>query len=101
MPTSSARRRSEFYAVRCGPTGECWVGRSPDLSKIKNRIWFSLGQGVARYGSLNAAWKAHGADAFTFEVVEELEEIDSDYLRDSALKERHAYWLAELRATTI
>jgi len=90
-----------IYAVRCVPTGECWVGQTPDLSKIQNRIWFSLRQGDSRYGSFNTAWKKRGADAFSFDIVEELKDIESDYLRNNALKERHAHWLAELGATAI
>jgi len=90
-----------IYAVRCVATGECWVGQTPDLSKTQNRIWFSLKQGDSRYRSLSAAWKKHGADACSFEVVEEIEDIQSDYLRGNALKERHAHWLAQLSATAI
>jgi hypothetical protein len=90
-----------IYAVRCRPTGQCWVGQTQDLSKIQNRIWFSLRQNSDRIPALLSAWKEHGADAFTFEVVEELKESESDYLRQSALKERHAHWLAELKASAI
>jgi hypothetical protein len=90
-----------IFAVRCAPSGECWVGRSPDLSKIQNRLWFSLRQGNSPHASLNAAWSAHGADAFSFEVIEELADTDSAYVRDSALKERHAHWLSALDATAI
>jgi hypothetical protein len=90
-----------IYAVRCAPTGQCWVGQSPDLAKIQNRIWFSLRNGASHSPSLIAAWNEHGADAFTFEVVEELENIESDYVRANALKERQTHWLAELSATAI
>ncbi len=90
-----------IYAVRCKPTGQCWVGQTLGLSKIRNRIWFALRQGDNRYRSLSAAWKEHGADVFSFEVVEEIEDIESDYLRQSTLKERQAHWLAELKASAI
>jgi len=90
-----------IYAVRCVPSGECWVGQAADVAKIANRIQFTLRQGNHPLASLKAALKEHGADAFTFEIVEALEEIESDYLRRSALKERHAHWLAELRASSI
>jgi len=90
-----------IFAVRCAPSGECWVGRTTDLSKIQNRLWFSLRQGSSPHASLNAAWQTHGDDAFTFEIVEELEDNESAYVRDSALKERHAHWLSELNAGAI
>ncbi len=90
-----------IYAIRCRPSGETWVGQAPDVSKIANRITFTLRQGSHPHPSLQAALKKHGADAFTFEIVEELEEKESDYLRQDALKERHAHWLAELHASAI
>jgi hypothetical protein len=90
-----------IYAVRCGPTGQCWVGRTSDLSKIQNRLWFTLRQGNNPHASLNAAWQEHGPDAFTFETVEALEDEESAYLRESTLKERHAHWLAQLQASPL
>ncbi len=91
------------YAVRCKPSGECWVGQTPDLSKIQNRIWFSLRHGRGRHPALQAAWQEHGADAFAFEVVEELADQDelSAYVRAQVLKARHAFWLKELGARAI
>lgn len=94
-------RIAGIYAVRCEQTGQCWVGQTQDLSKIQNRIWFSLRQGSDRIPSLLTAWKEHGADAFTFAIMEELKEIESDYVRNNALKERHAHWLKELKAVAI
>ena len=90
-----------IYAVRCVPSGECWVGHAPDLSKIQNRLWFTLRQGNHPQPSLNAACRKHGAEAFTFEIVEELEDEESAYLRQGALKDRHAHWLAELKAIAV
>ncbi len=90
-----------IYAIRCGPSGECWVGQAPDLSKIQNRHWFALRQGGNPHRSLQAAWQEHGPDAFAFEVLEEIEETESAYVRDSTLKERREHWVAELNATAI
>lgn len=90
-----------IYAVRCASSGQCWVGRAPDLSKIQNRIWFTLRQGSNPHPTLKAAWQEHGPDAFTFEIVEELEDRKSAYLRERALKERHQHWLAEFHASAI
>ena len=42
-----------------------------------------------------------GASVYSVEVVEELADTDSAYVRDSALKERHAHWLSALDATSI
>jgi hypothetical protein len=88
-----------IYAVRCTATGEAWIGATPELSTRQNRIWFSLRLGSHREPSLQAAWNAHGADAFIFEPVEAIdtEGLDS-FGRASRLKERRAHWIQTLNA---
>lgn len=93
--------RAGIYAVRCGPSGQAWVGRAPDLSTIQNRIWFALRHGGSPHRTLQAAWREQGPDAFAFEILEELEPEESRYLRDRALKERAGYWSEKLQATAI
>jgi hypothetical protein len=90
-----------IYAVRCVPSGACWVGRAPNLSTIQNRLWFSLRQGGNPHRSMQEAWRTHGQDAFTFEVVEPIEDEALAYARDSILKERLLHWAGELKAETI
>ncbi|MGN8115417.1 GIY-YIG nuclease family protein [Labrys sp. 22185] len=90
-----------IYAVRCAETGDCWVGRAPDLSKIRNRLWFTLGQGVGLNPALQAAWNRHGEQAFTLEIVEELEDEEVAFIRERALKERLDHWIAVLTAKPI
>lgn len=92
---------SGIYAVRCTATGQCWVGRAPDVTTIENRIRFSLRQGSDPHATLQAASKALGADAFTFEIVEQLEDEDSAYVRDRTLSERLAHWAKALSAEAI
>jgi hypothetical protein len=58
-----------IYAVRCGASGQVWVGQTLDLDKIQNRIWFTLRLGSNSNRDLQSAWTAHGADAFTFEPL--------------------------------
>lgn len=89
-----------IYAVRCLTTGQAWVGATADLSTRQNGIWFSLRQGSHREPSLQAAWAAHGVDAFAFEPVEAVDAEGLDrFGRDSRLKERRAHWIAALNAT--
>ncbi len=89
-----------IYAVRCATSGEVWIGATPDLSTRQNGVWFSLRQGGHREPSLQAAWNAHGADAFAFEAVEAVDTEGLDrFGRDSRLKERRAHWIATLNAT--
>src|ERR1043166_532856 len=89
------------YLVTCVPTGQRWVGAANDLSTIKNRIWFTLGHGNALWLSLQAAWKAHGADGFTFAEVERLADDLEAYAREVALNARLAHWRAELGAAPL
>lgn len=90
-----------IYAVRCAASHECWVGQAPDLSTIQNRLWFTLRFGSCRQASLQGAWNRHGTEAFTFEIVETIEEEAEPLFRDRILKERRAHWAAALGAEPI
>lgn len=91
-----------IYAVRCIPTGEVWVGQTPDVEAINNRLTFTLQQGVHPHQGLQRAWTARGADSFAFAVIERLTDADElAYLRRAALKERLAYWRTSLDAAQI
>lgn len=90
-----------IYAVRCLPTGAVWVGQAPDLSTIQNRLWFTLRLGNNTHRSLQDAWRAEGAGAFTYEILERLEAEELDYVRDRLLEERLMHWADKLQATRI
>ncbi len=89
------------YAVRCEPTGELWVGAAPDLSTIRNRLWFQLTMNACPYRSLQAAWNAHGADSFALEVVERLDDETTTQLRNAELRNRARHWSETLNAPII
>lgn len=90
-----------IYAVRCVASGEVWVGSAPDLSKIQNRLWFTLRQGTNTHRSLQNTWNAHGAEAFSFEIIERLDAEEIGYVRDRVMKERLVQWAEQLRAVRI
>lgn len=90
-----------IYAVRRRDSGEVWVGKSPNLDAIQNRLSFTLDHGSCTAKSLQVAWNEHGGDAFTFEVLERLEPEESAYIRDAILKERCAYWRSTLGAVAV
>jgi hypothetical protein len=90
-----------IYAVRCAPTGQCWVGAAPDLSTIWNRVSFALRQGVAAPASLQSAWAAHGAESLGFEIVEAVDADDLAYGRDRKLRERRDHWCEAMNAEPI
>jgi len=89
-----------IYAVRCSATGQAWVGATADLATRRSGVWFSLRQGSHREKSLQAAWNAHGAEAFVFEPIEAIDSEGLDrFGRDSRLKDRREHWIATLNAT--
>ncbi|MFT8243300.1 GIY-YIG nuclease family protein [Roseomonas sp. BN140053] len=90
-----------IYAVRCATSGDVWVGSAPDLSTIRNRLWFTLRQGTHPHRSLQSTWNAHGAEAFSFEVVERLDEEAIGHVRDRVMRARLAHWVEQLRAVRI
>jgi hypothetical protein len=90
-----------IYAVRCAATGEVWVGQTPDVDAVQNRIWFSARMGSNPCAGLQRAWTTHGAETISFEVVERLKPEDSAYLRTAMLKERVMHWRAALGAQAI
>jgi hypothetical protein len=90
-----------IYALRCAATGQFWVGRAPDLTTIRNRVWFALRQGALPHPALQQAWNEHGEQDFSFVEMERLEDESSDYIRDAVLKDRLAFWQAKLNALSI
>jgi hypothetical protein len=87
------------YAVRCGPTGEVWVGGSRNIEPQQNAIWFSLKQGAHMNRAMQAAWTAHGVEAFGYEVLERIEPDDLTALGLADLvKTRTRHWQAQLGA---
>ncbi|CAM5206481.1 hypothetical protein ARD30_13905 [Bosea thiooxidans] len=90
-----------IYGFRCQASGQLWIGRAPDLATIENRLRFTLRHGSHRQRSLQAAWNAHGPDAFRFEALERLKDEDLAYVQDRVLKERLAHWQAKLGAEAL
>lgn len=89
-----------IYALRCAATGEVWVGRAPDLDTVWRRLSFTLTHGASLHASLQAAWRAHGCESFSFEALESIEE-EIDYVRDRRLKQRLDHWCAALGARVV
>lgn len=90
-----------IYALRCEPSGECWVGRAADLETIRNRLAFAIRMGTSPHRSLQAAARAHGEKAFAFEELERIADDLSPELRDLRLKKRLEYWRETLGAQAI
>lgn len=89
------------YAVRCAATGQAWAGTALDLAGIWNRLSFALRQGGDPRRALQAAWREHGADSFTFEILERVDLEDLAHGRDRILRERLDHWRETLPAEAI
>jgi hypothetical protein len=89
------------FLVRCETSGQIWVGHWPDLSTIQTRIWFALRHDTYPRKDLLDAWRKHGEDSFSFEIMERLEDETSSYVRAAKLKERSSYWRETLGAGSI
>jgi hypothetical protein len=90
-----------IFAVRCAASNQVWVGQTLTLDTVQNRIWFTLRAGTHSKRELQSAWTAHGADSFTFEPLEQIEEEEIPYVRDTLLKERATHWRTELHGLVI
>lgn len=91
--------RPGIFAVRCAASGDTWVGLSRNLDAQQNPIWFGLRLGSHQNRAMQAAWAAHGQDAFAFEVLEAVESEDMTPLGlDELLKRREKHWLEALAA---
>ncbi len=89
------------FAVRCRPTQQAWVGSSPNLNAAHNSVWFSLRQGLHRDPALQAAWNAHGEQAFQFEILDKIDDDVSPVNLGDILKEKKKHWANELGATVL
>lgn len=87
-----------IYAVRCTATGQVWVGHTPTLETVQNRLWFMLRQNGHPDAALQRAWNERNGAGFAFEELERVKEDDLSFAGDGALKDRAASWRATLGA---
>lgn len=88
-----------IFAVRNTRNGKVLIGGTMNLPGALNRAGFSLRLGGHSNRELQRDWNEMGPDAFTFEVLDELErgnpDPSHDYRDDLAALE--ALWLEQLR----
>ena len=94
------KRQQGIYAVRCDATGEVWIGKTPNLDTVQNKLWFVLRHGSHRSASLQSAWNARGEASFRFEILEEVND-ENALLIESLLKDREKHWHAKLNAEIV
>jgi hypothetical protein len=87
------------FAMRCRATGNVWVDSAMDLEAAENRTWSSLRHGdVHMDKAIAAEFQTHGRDAFTYEVLEKLDEDVAPMSLRDLLKERKLHWIGKLQA---
>jgi len=87
-----------IFVVRCCATGEVWVGSSPNLSSVRNSLWFQLGTGQYRNRPLQQAWQEHGEGAMAMEELERLDDEVSPLLLNDLLVAKKKEWAQRLEA---
>ncbi|HEY4381328.1 MAG TPA: GIY-YIG nuclease family protein [Acidobacteriaceae bacterium] len=85
-----------IFAVRCSTNGDAWVGSSPNLSSAQNSLWFQLRGGLSRHQALQNAWKQHGEESFTFEVLEQFDDDTSPLLLSELYTRKKKEWAESL-----
>jgi hypothetical protein len=61
------------YTITNARNGKYLIGHAADLASVRNRFQFAVTTGSAADPRLRADWAAFGAQAFTLDVLEELE----------------------------
>jgi hypothetical protein len=91
-----------IFAIRCEPTGSVWVDSAMDLRAAENRIWFTLRLGDVQLDpTIAAEFGTHGRDAFSFEILEQLDDDVSPIALRDLLKEKKRHWLDALPARKV
>ena len=94
----NAPRRAGVYKIENRRNGRVLLGSARNVHGPLNSHRFQLNLGTHRNAELQRDWREHGADAFVFEVLEELvvREGDPDFSLDDELGKLEARWIARL-----
>lgn len=68
------RLRGGVYTITNTANGRYLIGHAADLASVRNRFQFALTTGATVDPRLREDWQAMGPAAFTFDVLEELEQ---------------------------
>ncbi len=91
------RRPMGVFQVRNTLSGKVFLGSTVDLPSMLNRQRAQLQMGAHPNRPLQADWRAHGADAFAFEVLDTLTPSDeAGYDPAADLRTLEAMWLAKV-----
>ena len=76
--------RGGFYRICCAPAGSAWLRATTELQGAKNRFAFACNVGSCPEPAMRDAWTQYGPAAFTLEVLEELEQKETQTEREFA-----------------
>ena len=88
-----------IYALRCAVAEAVWVGVSHNIDAQANSVGFVLRMGSHPNREIQAALRAHGGEAFVYEVLERIDEPELTPLGlADLLKRRERHWIEALGA---
>jgi hypothetical protein len=90
-----------IYAVKCAATPQVWVESSPNLNSARNGLWFALRLGNHPNRTLQGVWNQQGEAAFTWEILEQLEDDIPQLNLADTLKQKKLDWIERLSAAPI
>lgn len=65
------------YFIKCSQGNQVWLRATTDLFGARNRFIFSQSMDTSPDSSMREAWNQYGAEAFSFEVAEEIIKKDT------------------------
>lgn len=91
-----------IYVIRCSASDGVWTGAASDVTTIRNRVWFTLRQGANPHRTLQEAWRQHGEDAFSLEIVESFDcDDETPASRNRKLRDGVSAWAERLGAAKV
>lgn len=90
-----------IFCARAGTSGPAWVGSSPNLDAAQNGLWFQLRLGTHRNRPLQEEWNRSGEAAFSFAILEQLDDDVNALALNDILRERRSHWQVCLDAQLV
>ena len=88
-----------IFAIRCAATGSVWVDSAMDLDMSEKRTWSMLRfADVQADKTAVAEFREHGQEAYTYEVLEKLDEDVAEMSVRDLLRDRKKHWLLQMNA---
>jgi len=91
------RKPAGVFQIRNSVNGKVFFGSSKNLEGVFNGHRFRLDFGSHNNAALQADWKSYGADAFEFEILEEVKFTDAPHFDlEDELTLLEQIWLEKL-----